>query len=159
MVNQISNTSKPKGFIAIISLLIIATISMTIAMAILKDGVDNASLSLSSIYYENARINAEVCLEDILLRIKMADQFSANLNYNLESGQNCSTTIQWYTPQQVATGTVEVLADLTVTGTSNNFVRSFRYGLKIDKHDVNFLDGSVQHTNVIDITSLDEING
>jgi hypothetical protein len=131
---------------------------MTIAMSILKDGVDNASLSLSSIYYENSRINAEICLEDILLRIKGVDQFATNLNYNLGTGQSCSTTIQWYTPQQVAPGIMQVLADLTVTGTSNNFVRKFSYGLKIDKHDVNYLDGSMKHTNVIDITDLDEIN-
>jgi hypothetical protein len=153
-----ANKSKPKGFIAIISLLIIATISMTIAMTILKDGVDNASLSLSSIYYENARINASICLEDVLLRIKLENQFSTNLNYNLGTNQNCSTNIQWYTPQQIAPGITETLADLTVTGTSSNFVRTFSYGLKIDTHDVNFLDGSIMHTNIIDITGIDETN-
>jgi len=158
MVKQISNKEKPKGFIAIISLLIIATISMTIAMSILKDGVDNASLSLSSIYYENSRINAEICLEDILLRIKGVDQFSTNLSYNFGNNQTCSTTIQWYTPQQIAPGIMEVLADLTVTGTSNNFVRKFSYALKIDKHDVNYLDGSIKHTNIIDINDIEETN-
>jgi len=149
---------KPQGFIAIISLLIISTVSMIIAMSILKDGVDNAALSLSSIYYENARINASICAEDILLRIKKEDQFSSNLNYTIDLNQNCTTTIQWYTPQQVSPGITEMLADLTVTGTSNNFVRTFNYGLKIDKYDVNYLDGSQQYTNIIDILTLEEVS-
>ena len=130
-------STKPKGFIAIISLLIIATISMLIAMSILKDGVENASLSLSSIYYENARINASVCVEDALLRIKLEDQFSQNLNYTLSENQNCSSTIQWYTPQQEGPGRIKTLAILTVSGTSNGFVRHFNYQLSIDKYDVN----------------------
>ena len=71
---------RKKGFIAILSLLIIATISMIISMSLLKDGVDNAALSLYSIYYENAKMNSVICLEDTLLRIKLEDQFNKNLD-------------------------------------------------------------------------------
>ena len=150
------NKSK-QGFIAIISLLIIGTISMIISMTLLKDGVDNAALSLYSIYYENAKINSVICLEDTLLRIKLEDQFNKNLDYVFSEGQGCSTTIQWYTPQQTGLGTVETLIDLTVSGTSQNFTRSFIYDLMIRKHDVNYLDGSLEYVNNINIISIEEI--
>ena len=63
--NMISKKDQPKGFIAIVSLLIITSVAMIFSMSILKDGVENASLSLSSIYYESARINSIICLEDV----------------------------------------------------------------------------------------------
>jgi len=145
-----------KGFIAILSLLIIATISMIIAMTLLKDGVDYASLSLSSIYYENAKLNSTVCLEDSLIRMKQEEQFGQNLNYTLEIGQSCSTIIQWYTPQEVETGRWETLADLEVSGTSGNFTRSFNYALKVKRIDVNDTDGNLNYINNIDIISIEE---
>ena len=148
---------KTKGFIAIASLLIIATISIILATQILKDGVDNASLSLSSIYYEDARINASICLEDTLMRIKREDQFNENLNYTISSDESCSTTIQWGTPQQISTGLTETLVDLSVTGTAQDFSRTFDYELKIKKHDVNYTDGSLDYTNNINIISIEEI--
>ncbi len=146
-----------KGFIAIISLLIIATISMVLAITILKDGVENASLSLSSIYYEDARINAGICLEDTLMRIKLEDQFNQNLNYSITTEDGCTTNISWQTPQQVQPGLTETLVDLTVTGTAQNFSRSFDYDLKIKKYDVNYTDGSLEYTNNINIISIEEI--
>lgn len=149
--------SDNKGFIAILSLLIIATISMVIAMSLLKDGVDNASLSLSSIYYENAKLNASICLEDTLIRMKQEEQFTRNLNYILDTGQSCSTVIQWYTPTQTGTGRQETLVDLVVTGTSGNFTREFEYSLKVERVDVNYTSGELDYTNNIDIISIEEI--
>ena len=157
MVISIFKHKGKKGFIAILSLLIVATISMIISMSLLKDGVDNASLSLYSIYYENAKINSVICLEDTLLRIKLEDQFNKNLDYVFSEGQGCNTSMQWYTPQQTGPGTVETLVDLTVTGTSQNFTRSFIYDLMIRKHDVNYLDGSIEYVNNINIISIEEI--
>ncbi len=154
-----NSSAKPKneGFIAIISLLIIATISMVIAMTILKDGVKNASLSLTSIYYEDARINASICLEDTLMRIKLEDQFSENLNYSIAENEGCSTTIAWQTPQQIGTGLTETVVNLSVTGTDHNFSRTFDYELKIKKNDVNHTDGSLEYINNININSIEEV--
>ncbi|MBU0577989.1 hypothetical protein KJ742_06590 [Patescibacteria group bacterium] len=146
-----------KGFIAIISLLIITTISMIFAMSMLKDGVDNASLSLSSIYYENARINATTCLEDTLYRIKQEEIFNEDLDYTITDEDSCTTTITWYDPQQTAPGIVERLADLEVIGVSNNFTRTFSYGLKVSRFDVNYSDGSLDYMNNIDIISIEEL--
>lgn len=146
-----------KGFVAILSLLIIATISMIIAMTLLKDGVDNASLSLSSIHYENAKFNSTICLEDTLVRIKLEEQFNRNLDYALETGQSCSTIIQWFTPQEITPGRWETLVSLEVGGTSGNFVRTFDYSLKVKRIDVNHTDGSLEYINNIDIISIEEL--
>ena len=152
-----NKNKKPEGFIAIISLLIIATISIIFAMAMLKSGVDNASLSLSSIYYENARINMNICLEDTLYRIKQEQEFSDNLNYVISDKDSCLTTIEWFEPQQVAPGIVETLADLEITGISGNFTRTYNYGLKVSRYDVNHSDGTLEYMNNIDIVSIEEI--
>jgi hypothetical protein len=129
---------------------------MIFAMLMLRRGLDNASLSLDSIYYENSRINVSVCLEDTLLRIKQEEQFNRNLNYTISDEDSCSTIIVWYTPQQVSPGVVETLADLEVTGVSGNFSRTFIYGLKITRHDVNHSDGSLDYMNTIGIISIEE---
>jgi hypothetical protein len=150
-------TTKPQGFIAILSLLIITTISMIFAMSMLKDGLDNATASLSSIYYENARTNGITCLEDTLLRIKRETNFSRDLNYTITNRDSCSTDIQWFSPQQVKPGTTETLVNLDVTGVSNGFTRKYRYNLKVTKYDVNYSDGSLDFMNNIDIISIDDI--
>jgi len=153
---MINKKNKSQGFIAIVSLLIIATISMIFAMSMLKGGVDNASLSLSSIYYENSRVNANVCLEDTLLRLKQEEQFNRNLDYTITDEDLCSTIIVWYTPQEIAPGVVETLVDLEVTGISGNFSRTFSYGLKITRYDVHYTDGTLDYMNTIDIISTEE---
>jgi len=149
---------RKKGFIAIISLLIIATISMTVSMSLLKNGVDNAALSLYSINYESAKMNSVVCLEDTLLRIKQEDQFARDLDYTIADSNGCTTNIQWQTPVPNGVGTIETLVDLTVTGTSENFSRSFVYELKVTKKDVNRLDSSLDYLNNISIISINEIS-
>lgn len=151
---MVNKNNQNKGFIAILSLLIIATISMIIAMTLLKDGIDNASLSISSVHYENAKLNSTICLEDSLIRMQMEEQFNQNLNYTLETGQSCSSIIQWYTAQQTGVGRWETLVDLEVSGTSNNFTRSFDYELKVKKISVNHTDGTVEYVNNIDIISI-----
>ena len=154
MVNQ---KQKPQGFIAIVSLLIVTTIAMFFAMGMLMDGVTNASLSLSSIYYEDSRINVNICLEDVLYRIKQEETFNQNLNYNISDGNSCSTTITWFEPQQVAQGIVERLATLDVTGVSHNFSRTFRYELRVARFDVNYSDGSLDYLNNIEFVSITEL--
>lgn len=147
---------KNKGFIAILSLLIVTTISMVIAMTLLQDGVDNASLSISNIYYENAKLNATVCLEDNLIRIKREAQFDQNLNYEINDSQSCASTIQWYPPQQTGPGRQEALVDLEVSGTSSSFTRSINYELKVKRVEVNHTDGTMEYVNDIDIISVKE---
>lgn len=154
----INRPYKNKGFIAILSLLIVTTISMVIAMTLLEDGVDNASLSISNIYFENAKLNATVCLEDTLIRIKREDQFNQNLNYTIAEGHSCSSDIQWYTPQQISPDRQETLVNLTVSGTSANFSRTFDYELKVTRVDVNHTDGTLEYVNEIDIISIAETN-
>lgn len=126
-------------------------------MTLLKDGIDNASLSLQSIHYENAKLNSTICLEDNLIRIKMEEQFNSNLNYTIEEGQSCSSIIQWYTSQQTEPGVQETLVDLEVNGISNNFTRTFNYALKIKRFDVNHVDGTLEYINEIDIISIEEL--
>lgn len=155
MVKKIRNT---KGFIAILSLLIITTISMIIAMTLLKDGVDNASLSLTSIAYENSRLNAVICFEDTLIRMKMEEKFDEVINYDLGEGQSCTGTITWYTTQEVGTGRWETLADLEVSGTDGNFTRTYEYSLKVRKTAVNHTNGTVEYMNSIDILSIEELS-
>ena len=123
----------------------------------LFDGVDNASLSLSSIYYEDSRINVNICLEDVLYRIKQEEEFSRNLNYNISENNYCSTAITWFAPQQVAQGIVERLATLDVTGASHNFSRTFRYELRVARFDVNYSDGSLDYLNNIEFVSITEL--
>jgi len=153
----ISRNKKSQGFIAILSLLIITTISMIFAMSILKDGMENAGASLSSIYYEKARINAITCTEDVLQRIKLEERFSGNLEYTISNDDSCSAQISWFTPQQIKLGVTETLANLDVTGMNNNFIRKYRYELKITKYDVNYPDGNLDYINNIDIISMEEI--
>ena len=151
------SNQKPQGFIAIVSLLIISTIAMFFAMNMLLDGVTNASLSLSSIYYEDARINVTTCLDDVLMRIKQEEQFNRDLSYTISDQNSCSTALQWFAPQQIAPGIVERLATLDVTSISNGFERTFRYELKVARFDVNYSDGSLDYMNNIHITSMTEL--
>ncbi len=148
---------KSKGFIAIVSLLIITTIAMLFAMSMLQEGVNNALLSLNSIFYEDSRINAISCAEDVLLRIRQEEQFAQNLNYTLSSGNSCSTSIQWFPSQPVSQGITTRLATLDVTGVSNGFTRTFRYGLKIYRFDVNHSDSTLTYMNTIRVDSLQEL--
>ncbi|MBU1017969.1 hypothetical protein KKA33_02970 [Patescibacteria group bacterium] len=148
---------KPQGFIAIVSLLIVATIAMFFAIGMLLDGVNNASLSLSSIYYESARVNANTCLDDALSRIRQEEKFERNLNYSILENESCQTTIEWFAPQQIALGIVERLASLIVTGISHSFTRTFEYDLKIARHDVHYDDGAFEYYNVIDIVDMNEL--
>lgn len=152
------NTTKHKrGFVAILSLLIIATIALIFSMSMLTDGISNASLSLNSIYYEDARLNSVTCLEDALLRIKKESQFNQNLNYNIFTNNSCSTSISWQGETQIKTGLTERLADLDVTGVSNGYTRKFRYSLRVAKFDVNNSDGSLKYMNSIDFISITEL--
>ncbi len=157
MVRPEKQRAKNEGFIAIISLLIIATVSMLVAMTILSDGVSNASLSLYSIYYENARINNSICLEDTLMRIKGENQFSGNLDYTINDEESCTSTISWGTTTEVEPGVNETPVDLEITGTAFNFSRTYDYDLLIRRYDVNNLDGSVTYTNTININSIEEV--
>lgn len=148
---------KPQGFIAIVSMLIVATVAMFIAIGMLLDGVSNASLSLSSISYENARININVCLQDALIKMKQEEVYGDPISYDLMDGNSCSTAIQWFAPQQVAQGIVERLANLDVTGVSNGFTRTFRYELRVERYDVNHSDESFEYMNTIDFVSITEL--
>jgi hypothetical protein len=147
---------KPKGIIAIVSLLIIATIAMLFAVSMLMDGVKNASLSNGSISYENARINATACAEDVFMRIMKEAQFTRNLNYTFSPNNTCSTVITWFTETSVKTGLTQRLVNLDVTGVSAGFTRVFHYGLKVLKFDVNHLDGTLTHMNTINFISITE---
>jgi len=151
------NNSKPKGFIAIVSLLIIATISMFFAMRILMDGVNNASLSANSLNYENTRINATTCIEDALIRIKKQSQFNTNFNYTISEGNTCSATLTWFNEIPVSLGVVSRLVNLDVTGVNGNFTRTFRYEMKVTRYDVNHLDGTLEYMNTITFNSITEI--
>ncbi len=148
---------KPQGFIAIVSLLIVATIAMFLAVGMLLDGVNNASLSLSSIYYENARININTCAQEMLIRIKKENSYSGSVNYALSDNDNCSATIIWFAPQQIAPGIVERLANLDVTGISYGFTRTFRYELRRDRYDVNYSSGALEYFNNIEFISITEL--
>lgn len=151
------NHKKSEGFVAILSLLIIATVAIAFAISILGDGLSNAALSLNSIYYENARMNAVTCAEDVLLRIKNESQFNQNLNYNISGSNLCSASIVWHGATQIKTGLSERLVDLDVTGISNGFSRKFRYSLRVAKFDVNHSDGSLTYMNDIDFISITEL--
>ncbi|MBN2087062.1 hypothetical protein JW758_01820 [Candidatus Peregrinibacteria bacterium] len=152
------NKNKPKGFIAIVSILIVTTISMIFAMTILKSGVNNANLSLNSIYYENARINVNLCLEDVLYRIKLEEQFNRDLDYTITDEDSCTTDIQWFAPTQYDTGITEALVLLEITGVSGSFSRTYNYGLKVRRHDINHTDGTVQYMNNVIINYIEELN-
>ena len=149
--------SKPKGFIAMVSIMIVASVSLIISMTILSEGIDNSALSLSSISYERSRVNATVCLEDTLYQIKNEEHFSANLNYTIEENEECSSTINWGTPNTSTPGMVITPVDLTVTGTSNNFVRTFDYDLIVKRVDVNYATGELEYLNIINVNDIQEI--
>jgi hypothetical protein len=148
---------KSKGFIAILSLMIVTMVSMMIGIALLMSGVDNAALSVSSIHFENAKLDATVCLEDSLIRVKRENEFAQNLSYEIADGHSCSSTIQWFTPVQTGVGRQETLVNLQISGTSSNFTRTFDYALKVKRVEVNHTDGTVEYTNGIDIISVQEV--
>ena len=129
---------------------------MTFAILMLKDGVENASLSLHSIYYDDARINVNVCLEDVLLRIKKEEQFTRNLNYAISDYDSCYTTMEWFDPQQINPFIIERLVNVQITGTSHSFTRTFNYGLKIAQHKLYKTGGTIEYLNNINIISVDE---
>jgi hypothetical protein len=147
---------KPKGFIAIVTLLIVAGVAMAFAISMLMDGLGNATLSVSSIKYENARINAMTCVEDALLRIRKEETFLRDLDYSIGPDSGCETEIQWFEENPVAPGVTERLVNLDVTGTSNEFERSFRYELRVKKFVVNHTDGTQQAMNAIEFISITE---
>ncbi|MBI5421668.1 hypothetical protein HZA44_00855 [Candidatus Peregrinibacteria bacterium] len=157
MRNSIESTHRPQGFIAILSLLIVATVTMFFAIAMLMDGVSNAALSLNSIYTEDARINVHTCIEDVLYRLRLEQQFNQNLNYTISEGNTCSTTMTWFAPSQVAPGTVERLVNVDVVGTSHNFTRHFRYDLRVTRYTVNNPDGTYGYTNTVDYIAVSEL--
>lgn len=148
---------KPQGFIAILSLLIIATVSMFFALSMLMDGVSNAALSLNSLYYEDARINAHTCIEDVLYRLRREEQFNRNLDYTVEDQNSCTTTMTWFSPNQVAPGIVERLVNVNVVGVSHNFVRRYRYELRVKRYDVHHPDGTLTHMNTVDYIAVTEL--
>lgn len=148
--------SKPKGFIALLSLLIVSTVSMFFALSILMDGVANAALSLNSLYYEDARINVHTCIEDVLMRLKLEQQFNRNLSYTIAPSNTCSTTMTWFAPHQVSPGITERLANVLVTGVSHSFTRHFLYEFRVTRYDVNQSDGSLDYMNVIDYIAVAE---
>ena len=137
--------------------MIVASVSLIISMTILNQGIDNSALSLSSISYERSRVNATVCLEDTLYRIKNEEKFSSGLNYTIEENEECSSTINWGTPNTSNPGMVITPVDLTVTGTSNNFVRTFDYDLIVKRVDVNYATGELEYLNIINIINTEEI--
>jgi hypothetical protein len=153
---MVKKPHETKGFIAIVSLLVITTISMIFAMSILKDGVRNASSSLESIYYEKARINSNTCLEDTLVRIKREQIFTQNINYAIAEDESCSSTMIWLAPVQVAPNILERNLNLAVTGTSSGFSRTFNHVIRVTRYDVNYPNGELDYLNSIDILSTVE---
>lgn len=130
---------------------------MFFAMSMLMSGVNNASLSLHSIYYEDARINVVTCLEDMFYRIKKEEQFAGSLDYEISEDNTCSAEITWQAETPIKTGLTERLAGISIIGISHSFVREFEYNIRVGKYDVNHTDGSLEHMNTIDITSEEEV--
>jgi len=155
-MNQKNKKQKPEGFIAIASLLIVATVSMFFAISMLRDGISNSSLSLDSIFYENARANANSCLEDVLLRVRREEQFNRSLSYNLSDHDSCSATLTWFAATEVKPGLTERLLNIDITGVSNGFTREFHHEARVARYDVNYADGTIQHMNTIDFVSMNE---
>ena len=148
--------SKPQGFIAILSLLIVATVTMFFALSILMDGVNNATLSLNSIYYEDARINVHSCIEDTLYRLKLEQQFNRNLNYTISPDNACGTVMTWFDPHTISPQVSERLVNVLVTGTSHNFIRKFLYELRVTRYTVNNPDGTYGYANTVDYIAVTE---
>jgi hypothetical protein len=145
-----------KGFIALLSLLIVSTVSMFFALSILMDGVANAALSLNSLYYEDARINIHTCIEDVLMRLKLEQQFNSPLSYTVAEANTCSTVMTWFAPNQVSPGVTERLVNVLVTGVSHNFTRHFLYELRQTRYDVHQSDGSLDYMNTLDYIAVTE---
>ena len=148
--------SKPKGFIALLSLLIVSTVSMFFAFSILMDGVANAALSLHSLYYEDARINVHTCIEDVLIRLKLEQQFNRPLNYTISQDNTCSTTMTWFAPNQVSPEVTERLVNVEVAGVSHSFTRRFLYELRVTRYNVHKSDGSLDYMNTLDYIAVTE---
>jgi hypothetical protein len=131
---------------------------MFFALSMLMDGVTNASLSLNSIYSEDARINAHTCIEDVLRRMKLEQQFNRNLNYTISPLNTCSTALQWFEEHTVAPGLHERLVNVDATGVSHGFTRTLRYELRVTRYDIPRNDGTSGNMNAIDFISVNELN-
>lgn len=150
------NNIHQRGFIAITSLLIITTIAMVLAMSMLMDGISNSSLSLDSIYYEDARINAKTCLEDVILRIRQEYEFDRDLDYQISEHHSCLTTIEWGIPQVISPTKTERLVDLTIVGKGYHFERTFLYELKVVRFEVSRPDDITDYLNSVHFISINE---
>ena len=150
------STHRPQGFIAILSLLIVATVTMFFALSILMDGVSNATLSLNSIYYEDARINVHSCIEDTLYRLRQERQFNRNLSYTIAPYNTCSTVMTWFAPHVISPQASERLVNVLVTGGSHNFIRKFLYELRVTRYTVNHPDGTYNYLNAVDYIAVTE---
>jgi len=108
---QFTNTKKQGGYIALISMLIVAAVSLTISMAVSLRGIEELQMSFASSQGARASNLADTCLEEGLNRLR---QTWADYTINLSIGDNsCIITVD-------ETGTE---ASLEAYGIVDNFTK------------------------------------
>src|SRR3989344_6534488 len=96
----------PRGYIALISLLIIGAAGLTIALSASLTGLGTVQLSLADVQASRARSLANSCLEDGLERLRLSwNDYSGSLSIG---GESCiiNVTTGSGSATLVATGTV-----------------------------------------------------
>ncbi len=99
---------KPRGYIALVALLIIAAAALTIGIAVSLTGIEDLQISFGRSQAATAKTLANTCLEDGLERLRNSwDSYSGSLSVG-ENSCIIRTVIEGSTAILNATGTVGI---------------------------------------------------
>ena len=80
------NKKRKKGYITLISMLVIAVVGTSLVAATLFNGVGSFKTSISTGQAQEALVLAETCAEKALEEIWLADDYAGSGNINLGNG-------------------------------------------------------------------------
>ncbi|MFA6254411.1 MAG: hypothetical protein WC675_00070 [Patescibacteria group bacterium] len=117
---QLLNGNKPKGYIALVALLIIAAAALTIGIAVSLTGIEDLQISFGRTQAETAKNLANTCLEDGLERLRNSwGSYSGSLSVG-ENSCIIRTDIDGSTAILHATGTVGIYTQKIQIQVDNN---------------------------------------
>jgi len=112
--------SKPKGYIALVALLIIAAAALTIGIAVSLTGIEDLQISFGKSQALTAQTLANTCLEDGLERLRNSwGSYSGSLSVG-ENSCIIRTVIDGSTAILTATGTVDIYTQKIQIQVDNN---------------------------------------
>ena len=114
-------TVQPKGFVALITVLVVMVVLVTIGVTISSIGVNQVALALTFNDGEQAFAIADACAEEGYQRLKLDSGFTGT-SFSLNGGA-CSLTV---------TNTGGATRSIQGTGTYNNAIRIVLVGVTVN---------------------------